>query len=631
MKAAKVRRMSFVRSTWCAWVAVVVCSTASAQSPREVPTFELEHLTFNPAQRASLLLSTGDLLPERQLRASLVLHYEHDPLVLLQDGVGPRSIIRNRLTAHLMAAYGITRWLEVGLQLPIVVYQRGPAIAEIATPAPVAVGTPWIHARVGLLSEDKGQPLDLGFQLGLSLPIGNSAAYTRDPSVGVAPRIGAGRTLGLIRLGAEVGALIRQGTVLSPANPTVSDEVGSLLTLGATATTTNAGLRGEISLVGWVPFTRVGSSAELMFAARYPVGPIELFAMAGPGFGRTPGTPAFRAMLGAGLSYPDRKCVAGEPHEPKDCPALDRDGDGIANADDACPTEPGVAAFQGCPDRDPDRDRVLNPGDKCPNDAGPESNDGCPLPVDTDGDGVVDAKDACPKVMGPKDNKGCPWPDTDGDSVLDKDDGCPKEAGPAENRGCPWPDTDGDGLIDPDDACPKEPGSAERKGCPVRDADADTVPDEVDNCPKVKGDPANQGCPKEQKQLVVITREKLVIKEKVFFDTAKATIKPKSFPLLSQVAQILVEHPELAQIAIEGHTDNVGKPEANRILSQKRAESVRDFLVKKGVGAGRLEPKGFGPDRPAELNSTAKGREANRRVEFVVVGTPKSETFEVTP
>ena len=55
----------------------------------------------------------------------------------------------------------------------------------------------------------------------------------------------------------------------------------------------------------------------------------------------------------------------------------------------------------------------------------------------------------------------------------------------------------------------------------MRDADADTVPDEIDNCPKVKGDPANQGCPKEQKQLVVITREKLMIKEKVFFDTAK--------------------------------------------------------------------------------------------------------------
>ncbi len=66
-------------------------------------------------------------------------------------------------------------------------------------------------------------------------------------------------------------------------------------------------------------------------------------------------------------------------------------------------------------------------------------------------------------------------------------------------------------------------------------ATPNTVPDELDNCPTEKGDPSNQGCPKAQKQLVVITREKLVIKQKVYFDTGRATIKPKSFGLLNQV------------------------------------------------------------------------------------------------
>jgi len=620
--------MRTVRLPRLLWAALLVCSSAAAQTPREVPGFELEHLTFNPAQRASFLLGTGDLLLASQFRLSVVAHYQHNPLVLLQTGSSPRALVQSRVTAHLIAAYGITRWLEVGLQVPIVVYQSGENIPELKKPSSTAVGTPWLQGRVGLLSEDKDQPLDLDFQLALSLPIGNSAAFTRDSSVGLKPSFGAGKKLGFIRLGAQVGALIRQHEVLSPANMRVGDEVGSLMQLAATATTTNEGLRGELTLLGWIPFTRTGGSAELMLGARYPVGPIELFALGGPGFGRTPGTPAFRVMLGAGLSIPNKKCVAGEAHDPKECPALDLDGDGVINSDDQCVTEPGVFELQGCPDRDPDRDQVLGADDQCPNVKGPAATNGCP---DTDGDGVLDRDDGCPKVAGPKENKGCPWPDTDGDGVLDRDDGCPKVAGPKENKGCPWPDTDSDGLLDPDDRCPTEAGPADRQGCPLKDADGDTVPDDVDNCPKVKGDPKNQGCPKEQAQLVVITREKLMIKQKVFFDTGKASIKPMSFQLLTQVAQVLVEHPEIERVRIEGHTDNVGKPDSNRLLSQKRAEAVRDFLTSKGVAAARLESQGFGPDRPADVNSTAAGRENNRRVEFVVVGSPKQEVFEVTP
>ncbi|MBS1150191.1 MAG: OmpA/MotB [Myxococcaceae bacterium] len=623
--------MPFVRLVRCRWLALLVISTtAAAQTPRELPSFELEHLSFNPSQRESLLIGSGDLLPAGQFRGSLIAHYQHNPLLLFQVGAAPRSVVRSRVTAHLLAAYGITRWLEVGLQLPVVVFQSGDQIPELTPLASAGLGTPWLQARLALLSEEQKRPIDLAFQLGLGLPLGSSAALTRDASVTVNPRLGAGKRFGLIRAGAEVGALIRQGRVLSPENPTVGDEVGSVMQLGASAATTNEGLRGELTVLGWVPFTRTGASAEVLLGARYLLGPVELFAIGGPGFGRTPGTPAFRVMLGAGLSLPNRRCVAGEAHEPKDCPQLDLDLDQIVNADDQCPREPGTMELSGCPDRDPDQDGVRDPDDGCPQVSGPKENGGCPQ-VDSDGDGLFDPEDGCPKVAGPRQNKGCPWADTDADGVADRDDGCPKVAGPSENKGCPWPDTDSDGLLDPDDACPAEAGPADRKGCPVRDADADTVPDELDNCPKVKGLVENQGCPKELKQLVVITREKLVIKEKVFFDTGKATIKPKSFPLLTQVAQVLNEHPEIEQIRIEGHTDNVGKPETNRKLSQRRAESVRDFLTGKGVAASRLEAQGFGPDRPADVNTSAVGRENNRRVEFVVVTAPKTEVHEVTP
>jgi outer membrane protein OmpA-like peptidoglycan-associated protein len=84
------------------------------------------------------------------------------------------------------------------------------------------------------------------------------------------------------------------------------------------------------------------------------------------------------------------------------------------------------------------------------------------------------------------------------------------------------------------------------------------------------------------------------------------------------VAKVVLEHPQIKQIIVEGHTDNVGQAEDNRKLSQARAESVKAYLVRKGVEDKRLTPKGFGPDRPVDTNDTAKGRSANRRVEFII-------------
>jgi len=596
-------------------VLTLVAATAVAQAPRSLPTFELEHLTFNPAQQAGLLLNTGDMMREHQFRASVILHYQHNPLVLLQDDNRVGAIVRNRLTAHVLAGFGITRWLDIGLQVPIVVYQKGDTISGIVTPSSAALGTPWVQARVGFLSQAQDQGIDLALQLGLGLPLGSTAAYTRDNGFAFAPRLGLGRSFGLIRAGVEAGAILRKRSVLSPDSTVIGDEVGPLLQFGANFTTTNQGVRGEFDVIGWVPLTRTSSSLELLAGIRAPIGPIELFVMGGPGFGTMPGTPAFRVFGGLSLAVPNGRCDENTTYEPRSCPDLDIDHDGVLNRDDKCITEAGLKRLSGCPEYDTDGDGIADDQDSCPKVKGLSSLAGCP---DADGDGVADTNDGCPQVAGPKENKGCSWPDTDNDGVADRDDGCPEVAGPKENKGCRWPDTDGDGTLDKDDACVNEAGPADRRGCPIKDADADTVPDDVDNCPTEKGDPSNQGCPKAQKQLVVITREKLVIREKVFFDTGKATIKPKSFPLLNQVAQILVSHPEIAHIVVEGHTDSVGKPDANRTLSQKRSESVRDYLVSKGVAMTRLDSRGYGPDRPADSNATAAGRENNRRVDFVV-------------
>jgi outer membrane protein OmpA-like peptidoglycan-associated protein len=271
---------------------------------------------------------------------------------------------------------------------------------------------------------------------------------------------------------------------------------------------------------------------------------------------------------------------------------------------------------QGCPVKDTDKDGVLDPDDRCPQVAGDVALQGCP---DADKDGIEDAADKCPKVFGVAQFQGCP--DTDKDGLQDSEDKCPTEAGPKERQGCPVKDADNDGILDEQDSCPNEAGIAELKGCPAKDTDGDTVADHVDNCPSEAGPTDNQGCPAKQKQMVAIQQGRIEIKDTVYFNTAKATIQARSFKLLDQVAKVLKEHPELEKIWIEGHTDNEGKPDANLKLSQRRAEAVRNYLIKKGVEPQRLEAKGFGQERPIADNKTAKGRATNRRVEFLT--TPR--------
>ncbi len=283
----------------------------------------------------------------------------------------------------------------------------------------------------------------------------------------------------------------------------------------------------------------------------------------------------------------------------------------------------GLSVSIGAPDTIPaeadfDDDGILGEADKCPDQAGPKETNGCPVD-DKDKDGVLDKDDKCVDAAGPKENAGCPWGDKDKDGVLDNDDKCPDQAGPKENAGCPDTDKDGDGTPDRLDACVDVPGEKDNKGCPYPDTDKDGVNDRVDNCINEPGPASNQGCPEKVKQLVVITKEKLVIKDKVYFDLGKATLQARSSPLLDQVSSILVAHTEIQMIQVEGHTDNTGVAEKNMTLSQDRADSVKAYLVKKGVGAERIKAVGFGQTKPADTNDTSQGRDNNRRVEFNII------------
>jgi OOP family OmpA-OmpF porin len=231
---------------------------------------------------------------------------------------------------------------------------------------------------------------------------------------------------------------------------------------------------------------------------------------------------------------------------------------------------------------------------------------------------VVTQKVADPCAPGQKHTpEQCPNADDDGDGIANGADACPLVKGIAATKGCPPTDTDGDGVADHEDKCPQQKGDAANGGCPPADSDGDGIPDAEDKCPQQAGVPAEKGCPPARAAINVETK-KIEIKEKVYFDTGKSTIQQRSNALLDDVAALLVANPKAGNVTIEGHTDDRGPAEYNRTLSKARAEAVKAYLVQKGVAADRLETAGFGPDRPAQPNTTAAGREANRRVEFVL-------------
>jgi len=252
---------------------------------------------------------------------------------------------------------------------------------------------------------------------------------------------------------------------------------------------------------------------------------------------------------------------------------------------------------------------------------------------DTDDDSILNSKDRCPEAPedwdGDQDSDGCPEWDKDGDGIPDDKDQCPADAedkdGFEDADGCPDKDNDLDGIPDDKDKCTNQPEDFDQfqdeDGCPEPDNDGDGIPDTKDNCPNqpedFDGDQDDDGCP-DLYESIIVKEDKIELKQKVFFKTNKATIMSISFAMLEEVALALKDHGEL-KVRIEGHTDSKGSDKYNRKLSDKRAKSVRDFLIKQGIAPDRMIAIGYGEEKPIADNSTEEGRDMNRRVEFNII------------
>lgn len=542
---------------------------------------------FEPSERGSewFVLDSLDFRGQTRPAVGLVGDYAYRPLVSYNSsGHFQRALVNDQLYLHLGASMVFWSRLRLALDLPFVPFNDGKdttiGTTTYKAPTKFSLGDAGVAADVRIVGEHGG-PFQLAAGAKLFVPTGSRSQYTGDGVAHVLFRANIAGDIALFTYAAQIGFHFRPNSDALAGEPTGSE----IMAGGA------AGLRlGPVVLGPEVYASTVTANPKGLFKVSTATSFEGLFGLhwqfvrdwragigAGPGFSRGYGTPVVRGV--ASIEWAPAFQKPEPPPEPVPEPVVvapppppppDRDGDGILDANDACPDLAGIG--------DPD----------------PKKN-GCP--PDKDLDGIPDAEDRCPDVPGVKEFQGCPA-DTDGDGILDKDDACPAVAGIAtgdpKTHGCPAPigDKDNDGIKDDKDACPTEPGIADPN-------------------------PKKNGCPQ-----VVLVGGEIKILQQVQFASGSAKILPDSFPLLRAVANVLSMHSDLKQVRIEGHTDNKGTPDKNMVLSQQRAESVRDWLVAGGVDASRLQAQGYGQSKPIMPNATDKGRKVNRRVEFHIVDAP---------
>lgn len=583
-------------------LAALTAPVAVAQA-QSAPGFDAQSMTPGPGRSTSFwsqpYASTAGHL---RWDDGVFMNYARKPLVLRNaNGDADEAVISDQLTLHLLGLLGVTNHFDIGVDIPMILLSEGDELVNypgLGSEGSFGIGDIRFQVRTSLLrfrEEGEAGPA-LGVMADVRLPTGNAEQYQGE-DIRVEPRLAFDWIFeNTSRFGLSVGYTFR-------TDVTVGDlQIADNLTLSA-ATSVALGvkhrawfvpeIRSQLAVGAADGISAQNSPIEALVGLKVAPTPMMLVEFGtGTGLVEGVGAPDYRFFLG--ISFHANRA--------------DRDGDGIFDSDDACPSE--------AEDMD-----------------GFEDLDGCPDP-DNDGDGVLDVSDDCPAeaedIDSFEDRDGCVDPDNDSDAILDINDQCPNDPedydGFEDENGCPDPDNDGDGVLDVNDTCPTEPedmdGFEDEDGCADVDNDQDNLLDTVDNCPMEPEDfdgfEDEDGCPEEGEGLVRLTCAAIEINEAVFFETDSDVIQTRSYPLLDQVAGVVRNATHIQRVSIDGYTDSRGSDSHNLDLSQRRAASVLRYLLNTGISPDRLSSQGLGEASPIASNDSADGRQTNRRVEFVI-------------
>ncbi len=598
------------------WTLAALAAGSLLGVPRSAPAqeggFALNQLQPTPAGDVFFGVPSPDAPGHLEApKAYAMFDYAHRPI-----RSGDTAVVSSQGFMRLDVSWALWDRLLISVDAPLALVLGGEDPGLPGTTFTTLEGPSFGDVRLGLRGRLWGEnqtPIQLGLGGYLFVPSGEQEQYTGEGGVrGNFHLVLGGRIGGDTAFVYSAAA----GTELRASDSPHTFTFGA----GAGVLFLDDMLQAGAELFGSTPFTDTvflsstpptpagaSTNAELLFGvkARFLEG-LTLGVSAGPGLGSAVGTPIYRfaGMLGW-TPLPERP-----PSERgvDVAQVKDTDNDGIPDHKDACPEKAGE------PNLDP-------------------AKDGCP-PSDRDGDGIQDVDDACPTTAGLPNadltQNGCP-PDTDGDGFHDGIDACRELAGdPSDDekkRGCPADDDD-DGVPNKKDACPQAAGDPhddpDKSGCPA-DPDGDGIRYAADACPFEKGpasdDPAQNGCPRFARYKP--TEGEIVILQRIEFQTygshVSESVTPNSIAVLKEVAQIIIDHPEIELVEVQGHTDDSGDVEYNLQLSQERAESIKTWLTNKGgVDASRLSAKGYGMSVPIGDNRTRIGRQENRRVQFMV-------------
>jgi OOP family OmpA-OmpF porin len=523
-----------------------------------------------------------------RLAVGLILDYAHKPLVykVLLTGASPVSsgIINHQFNATLQVAGAWLDWLVLSAHLPFVLAESGLAAYGV-TPSSPAVGTITLRGMARIMGKADHDAFSLHGGIALAIPEGGTA-HAHEAAFGITPKlVVAGAPLAQLAYAASVGVAIRPTRRLSAVDFTAGNTSGTELQLGATMAYTDADQQFSVGpeltfdtlLAGGNGGGKASSSLEILLGGSQRWDAWRGGLAVGVGFLGLAGTPDWRLMVRCAWS------PGAHDHVDASTPG-DRDNDGILDADDACPDQPGS------PNSDPQQH-------------------GCP--GDRDGDGVTDLQDACPDVAPGEhpdlDRPGCPLSARQAAAA-------PTSGNPSE----PEPGAD----IAPEDAGTTDSGASDRGAPTAADpADRQPPPVAINQAPPLSTSQAHKAPAHAHAAappaLVTMGKNGLILAKPIIFKRRTAALAPESRPVLLAVAEYLTAHAEIRHVTVEAYTDNVGKAQANRRLSQKRAEAVRQFLLQRHIASRRIVAKGMGSAHPVAPNTNAANRQRNMRVTFV--------------